>query len=127
MNADQILGKRTSIEKIGYEMLDALGIAYEPQHLINQRFCVDAFVPTLNLAIEFDGDYWHGHPTRFPTPDARQRACILKDRRAARYLNQCGVSLLRFWESDIKKRPEWVLAQLREAVSHDSTAVVDGV
>jgi len=59
MNKIQQEGKPSSIEVIGYKLLDALGVEYLPQHLIGGKFCVDAFVPSLSIVIQFDGDYWH--------------------------------------------------------------------
>src|SRR3990167_7914075 len=49
----------TSIEKRVYNELKVRGLLFETQKLINGRFLVDAYIPSLNLIIEADGDYWH--------------------------------------------------------------------
>lgn len=50
--------KPTCIEKELYDYLGGACIEYEPQKQIS-RTIIDAFVPSLNLAIYADGQYWH--------------------------------------------------------------------
>lgn len=66
-------GRTTKLEVKGYSLLDELGIRHERQYLLFEKFCVDAWVEECNLVIQFDGDYWHGHPIKYPNPDRRQR------------------------------------------------------
>lgn len=82
----------TSIEKYVYEQLEKGGIAYEKQVLINDKFTVDAFIPSLNLAIEVDGDYWHSLPQH-----------QLRDKAKNGYLAKLGLKILRIKESEVKK------------------------
>jgi very-short-patch-repair endonuclease len=112
MNRKQQQGGRTAPERIGYALLDSLGLLYLPQHTIGGKFIVDAFLPTHGLVIQFDGDYWHGHPVRFPVPDARQRRRISLDRSQDAYMYACGYHVLRFWEIDLKKNLDAVRAAL---------------
>ena len=51
--------KETSIEFKVYNELKRTGFLFEKQKLINGKFLVDAFIPSLNLVIEADGCYWH--------------------------------------------------------------------
>lgn len=117
MNADQQRGKQTSIERIGYALLDAIGVAYRPQHLVGGKFCVDAFVSEAALVIQFDGDYWHGHPERFPAPDARQRRRIKLDQSQDAYMAACGYRVLRLWEAQLRRDPAEVTLLLRRALA----------
>lgn len=80
----------TSIEKKVYEELKARGILFETQKLINGRFLVDAYIPSLNLVVEADGSYWHSLPKT-----------IKKDKIKNAYLKACGFSLLRLTETEI--------------------------
>ncbi len=48
----------TSIERKVKELLDTIGIAYTQQHPVD-RFFVDFAIPSLMVAIEVDGNYWH--------------------------------------------------------------------
>lgn len=112
MSQMQALGAPTSIERTGYAMLTAIGVAFIPQHPIG-RFIVDAFVPACRLVVQFDGDYWHFNPAIFSVPDARQRKRIRSDKACAAYMAARGYPMLRLWETDIRKRPERVAEQLR--------------
>ncbi|GAG53584.1 unnamed protein product, partial [marine sediment metagenome] len=80
----------TSIEKKVYDELKARGLLFETQKLINGRFLVDAWIPSLNLIIEADGDYWHGLD-RVKKRDKAKNA----------YLKTCGFNLLRLTETEI--------------------------
>lgn len=113
MNVDQQNGKETKLERAGYAALDALTIAYFPQHVIGDKFCVDAFVPSLGIVIQFDGDYWHGNPAKFATLDARQRRRARLDHSQDAYMSKCGFHVLRFWESDIKANANVIAERLQ--------------
>jgi very-short-patch-repair endonuclease len=113
MNAKQLTMHPNNLERATYAILDAIGMAYEPQYLVGGRFCVDAFVPSLSLVIQFDGDYWHGHPDKFPILDERQRKRRRLDASQDAYMTSCGYQVIRIWETDIKKHPEQVTALLR--------------
>jgi very-short-patch-repair endonuclease/endogenous inhibitor of DNA gyrase (YacG/DUF329 family) len=96
------------LERAGYAILDSLRLEYVKQHVISGKFTVDAFVPSLSLVIQFDGDYWHGHPERFPTPDPRQQRRMAFDKSQDAYMRQCGLTVLRFWETAVHRQPEAV-------------------
>lgn len=96
-------GRRTSLEKKGYDLLDNLGIYYIPQYIISNKFCVDTFLPQHQIIIQFDGDYWHGHPDRFPNPDSRQIRRMKLDRSQDAYMEKCGYLVIRIWETDMNK------------------------
>lgn len=80
----------TSIERTLYDFLLLNGILFERQKLINDRFVVDAYIPSLNLVIEADGKYWHARPER-----------MKKDKAENAYLKKCGFELLRLSEEEI--------------------------
>lgn len=82
--------KPTGIEKKVYDKLKSLGILFETQKLINGRFIVDAYIPSLNLVIEVDGNYWHTLPK-----------VVGKDKAENAYLTKCGYKLLRLSEQEI--------------------------
>jgi len=82
--------KPTSIEKKLYEELKNRKLFFEPQKPINNRFIVDAYIPSLNLIIEADGDYWHSLPK-----------VAHKDKAENAYLTKCGFNLLRLSETEI--------------------------
>mgnify|MGYP001594210276 CR=1 FL=1 len=80
----------TSIEKKVYEELKNRGLLFEKQKLVNGKFLVDAYVPSLNLIIEADGDYWH-------SLEKVQK----RDKAKNAYLTKCGFNLLRLSETEI--------------------------
>lgn len=88
--AQQFRKGPTSIERKLYEELKNRGILFERQYLINGKFVVDAYVPSLNLVIEADGDYWHSLDKM-----------IKRDRAKNAYLAKCGYKLLRLPEHQI--------------------------
>lgn len=117
MNAIQQQLRPNRVERAGYAMLDSLGMVYERQHVIGGTFCVDAFVPSLGMVIQFDGDYWHGNPATFPEPDARQRKRMAVDRSQDAYLAACGYTVVRFWASDMTNHPDRVITELQRVLT----------
>ncbi|MBF6612175.1 MAG: DUF559 domain-containing protein [Chloroflexi bacterium] len=105
------------VERQGYSLLNDLGVEYVRQHLVGNKFCVDAFVPCVKLVIQFDGDYWHGNPAFFPNPDARQRKRMIIDKSQDAYMATCGFTVCRIWASDLKIKPETIKAQLLDVLA----------
>ena len=56
----------------------------------NGKFLVDVYIPSLNLIIEADGDYWHSLDR-----------VIKKDKAENAYLKKCGYNFLRLSEMEI--------------------------
>lgn len=83
--------KPTSIEKAVYDYLILKGIIFEKQKLINGKFIVDAYIPSLNLVIEADGSYWHSLDR-----------VIKKDKAENAYLKKCGFNIFRLSEKEIR-------------------------
>lgn len=72
----------------------------------------------IGFLIEVDGDYWHGNPNSVneneltPMQKHNKKVDEYKDEWA---LMQ-NLPLLRFWESDIRKKPRKVMSELKKAV-----------
>jgi DNA mismatch endonuclease, patch repair protein len=77
----------------------------------------DIAIPRYRIAIFCDGDFWHGRRLEWRIARLRRghnknywiakiSANVARDRRISRALRKRGWSVLRFWESDILKRPE---------------------
>ena len=98
--------KNTSIEiKIG-NFLDVLQIEYFQHKYISQithAYQCDFFIPSKNLVIECDGDYWHGNPIKFPNPNQMQKEQIEEDKIRTKELIEKGFKVIRLWESEIHK------------------------
>lgn len=70
---------------------------------IKHRYQCDIFIPSINLVIECDGDYWHGNMNnpRFRVLNKNQIKTKEKDDIRTRELIEKGFKVLRLWESDI--------------------------
>lgn len=84
--------RRTSIEIKMADELSMRGIEYIEQHNLGDKFLLDFFLPEYGIVIECDGDYWHSLPSS-----------IRRDKAKNAYIKACGLSLYRFWESEINK------------------------
>lgn len=116
--------RRTQLEIAGYAMLDAMGVEYRPQFVPAGRIILDAFVPSANLIIEFDGDYWHVNPAKYPDPNPAQRTRIAQDRARDARLTAMGYRVLRIWESDMHKRSDEVRERIRVALAQPGQRAV---
>ena len=86
--------KDTKIEVKIQDFLKELKIEYfTHQYMnINHGYQCDIFIPSKNLVIECDGNYWHSYPTGKEIDYIRTKELIEK-----------GFKVLRLWEIDIKK------------------------
>jgi DNA mismatch endonuclease (patch repair protein) len=69
------------------------------------------------VAVFVDGDFWHGRLARRPKSNASYWTAKIegncrRDRRNNRLLRKLGWSVLRVWEGDLKRRPEYCLARI---------------
>jgi very-short-patch-repair endonuclease len=113
---EKIFAKRsmTDIEQLVALMLDQVNIPYYSQFFIvhdEETYAYDFKLKELSILIEVDGDYWHGGPStnnHVPFVQDVKEKDILKTEIA----EQHGYTVLRFWGSDVKERPFWVIQQL---------------
>jgi hypothetical protein len=66
----------------------------------------DAWYPELGIAIEIDSREWHLSPTQ-------HKYTLRRGNRMEKYL----INVLRFTPNDLRYEPEWVIAEIREAIS----------
>lgn len=96
----------TDIELAVEAVLQTLEIGYETQKAIG-RYVVDFYVPSKNLVIECDGEYWHDRPEM-----------QAKDARKDTYFASKGYHVLRLLGSQIRKRD---FTALKEALREEET------
>jgi len=87
--------KDTLIEVKIQDFLNLLNIEFYPHQYmreIEHKYQCDVFIPSINLIIECDGDYWHNFPFGREIDHIRTKELIDK-----------GFKVLRLWERDIKK------------------------
>jgi len=83
----------TSIEIKIQNFLKRLGIEYRPHKYINEikhSYQCDIFIPSKNLIIEADGNYWHHYPMGKEIDHIRTKELI-----------DNGFNVLRLWEHEI--------------------------
>lgn len=86
--------KDTSIEVKIQNFLKELGIEFfTHQHMkeIKHGYQCDIFIPSMNMVIECDGDYWHKYPTGTEIDHIHTKELI-----------EQGFKVLRLWEFEIR-------------------------
>lgn len=108
----------TSLELKGRKLLNELGFElgkdFKERTTINDKFNVDVLFLNKKLVIEWDGDYWHGHPSEKPLND-HQKYIIQRDNSQDKYLQECGFKVLRFWGSEVREKPNMVKKKIKGA------------
>ena len=102
--------------------ISQLGVEYQRQCLLAEKFIVDAYLPQCRLVVQFDGDYWHGNPRMFSTLDSRQKRRAALDKSQDSYLRKCGMRVLRIWGSDLEQGIERVKESLSKAIQESDMA-----
>ena len=73
------------------------------------------------MVVFVDGEFWHGKDVEqlVLSPFWRNKISnnVKRDKRVTRQLRGMGWAVLRFWEKDVTKRPEWCLKRIKSKVS----------
>lgn len=107
--ANQIFPKEdTKIELKLQGYLRQLGIEFYNHYYvrdIEHKYRCDMLIPSMNLVIEADGDYWHGNPNKYSEEDLseKQKLQIERDNIRTKQLLEKGYKVIRIWENEIKK------------------------
>lgn len=94
----------TDIEVIVEKLLQSLGIEFEAQKPIGW-YVVDFYIPSKNLVVECDGDYWHSIPK-----------VKVRDGQKDTYLTRRGYKMLRILGKDIHNGKFDELYQILEVI-----------
>ena len=95
-------GKLTWPELEFEKMLNELGIEYRTQEIVGGKI-FDFYIPSENLLVEIDGDYWHGNPEIYKRPNKMQNTNRKNDRKKTLIAETEGYKISRVWESDLKE------------------------
>ena len=93
------------LELTGQRILTDIGIEFEEQVLMFNKFLVDVLIPTKNLIIQWDGVYWHSKPKR-----------VILDKSQDAYLKKCGYTVLRITDTEIKNNKSLVYDNIKRAI-----------
>lgn len=108
-------------EHVIRRLLDKLGIYYIPQNWIQLskvRWAeVDIYIPSWNLCIFCDGDYWHAFPGKYADDTIIKNGKTAKeiqesDAWATNKLEEMGYNVLRLWGHEIVDTPEKCLEKI---------------
>lgn len=100
-------GKNVSgLSKKTKNILEDMNIEYIMEHTLgNYRY--DFFIPSKNIIIECNGDYWHCNPDKY-SPDFYHRHYKMtaqekwvKDKKKEDFAKENGFKVLTFWEEEI--------------------------
>jgi very-short-patch-repair endonuclease len=100
--ANKMSNKMTAPERLFAGMLEELGVEFETQKIIDNKI-FDFYIPSKNIIVEVDGDYFHANPLIYEAEDLNkiqirnQRNDVFKDVLA----RGRGFILERVWEYDL--------------------------
>jgi very-short-patch-repair endonuclease len=112
--------KKTKLESKFETILESLNIKFKYQHQISSAI-FDYLILETKTIIEIDGDFHHCNPNsiyKIPTYPIQIKT-VGNDIRKNLIAEDNGYKLIRFWEKDIKERPEWVIEQLKLGLGLD--------
>ncbi len=93
--------KKTWPELEFERLLEDLGVEFRTQEIVGGKI-FDFYIPSENLLVEIDGDYWHGNPKYYARPNKMQNTNRKNDRKKNLIAEQNGYKISRVWESDLK-------------------------
>ncbi len=116
----RIRGKNTKIDLKMRSLLSGLHCGYRkyPKMYGNPDF----IIRRKKIAIFCDGDFWHGYKYMEKKKPSKKfwrdkiEGNMKRDKKVSRKLRREGWSVLRFWEHDIEKRPDFCTRKIIRAV-----------
>jgi len=90
----------TAPEKSFKDLLEELNIIYETQKIVGGKI-YDFYIPSKNMLIEVDGDYWHAKDKDLKDMSPVQKKIFYNDLRKNAIAKQNGFDLERVWEDEI--------------------------
>jgi len=113
----QILGgnSNTDIELIVKDWLDKNNVTYIQQYNIG-KYLADFYLSDCNIAIEVQGDYWHGNPQMYNAEDLneQQKDHMRRDKRKFGYYKKEGIKFYELWGQDIKENIHDAMKSIKE-------------
>ena len=116
---DYQYNNKTILESRFGDLLESIGVDFIFQYTIC-GFNFDYYLPKYDLVIEVDGDFYHCNPIKYPNGPIyeTQKTTIKNDDKKNKICEGSdGLKLLRFWETDINDKPEWVIGELKRYLS----------
>lgn len=104
-------------KRFAKNFLDKIGIKYETQFKAESigRY-YDFFIPSANLLIEIDGDYYHSYGLLREEMSPMQKKNHRVDKDKDKWAREHKIPLIRIWEHDINKKPKEVIEILKKEI-----------
>ncbi|MFA6364309.1 very short patch repair endonuclease [Methanoregula sp.] len=122
-NMSKIRGKNTGPEVKLRKLLWSQGIRGYRIHY-NLPGKPDIVFTKKKIAIFIDGCFWHKCPVCFQVPETRKEFWMKKiysnverDKKVNEQLKVEGWTVMRFWEHDIRKKPDNVIKKIKKKMS----------
>lgn len=120
LNMSRIRAKNTGPEVKLRKMLSAEGIrGYRIHYKLPGK--PDIVFTKKKIVIFIDGCFWHKCPVCFKVPETRKdfwmkkiQSNIDRDKKVNEQLKDGGWTILRFWEHDIRKKPDAIVQKIAE-------------
>lgn len=104
-------------KKFAKEFLEKLNVDYQWQfkaESIGRYF--DYYIPSANLLIELDGDFYHGYNILYENMSPMQKKNNRVDRDKDKWAKEHKIPLIRIWEHEINKEPSKVMDMLKTEI-----------
>lgn len=101
-NAKTMSNKLTSPERVFLKMMKEIKVKVESQKIVKDKI-YDFYIPSKNMLIEVDGDYWHGNPEVFKEHSNMQKKNIKNDIYKDTIAKGLGYKIERVWEKDLNE------------------------
>jgi very-short-patch-repair endonuclease len=102
-------------KRFAENFLDKLGIEYVYQFkMVSIGRYLDFYIPSCNVAIEVDGDFYHSYGLVYEQMNPMQKKNKRVDEQKNHWCAVNCIKLIRIWEHDINEHPEKVMEMLRE-------------
>lgn len=99
--------KMTWPEREFEKILKQLDVIYEKQKIVCDKV-YDFYIPSHNMLVEVDGDYWHGRDLVYENKTPTQKKCRRNDEYKTIMAKGLGYKIERVWESDLKDKYEFI-------------------
>ena len=101
--AKKMANKMTEPERVFASMLKEIGVDFELQKVVGKKI-FDFYIPSKNMIVEVDGDYWHANPIIYEQKDLNK--IQLRNQKNDKYKETLakgnGFKFERVWEYDLK-------------------------
>jgi len=96
---------QTEPERLFEDILKDFKIEYKQQEIVGGKI-YDFYIPSKNLLVETDGDYYHAKDVEIKDMNSMQKKSFLNDKKKDSIAKSSGYQLERVWESDLKNNFE---------------------